>query len=214
MDGGSVAFTLVVVNAILLAGYGWSLARHLSRRFPGPRSPGSWMAILVGIYLAECVAFSASMATNILGLALAVVWGLVFRHGFRFLPRRDTIRSSLALSAFTCLPALSFLSVLAPLAWGGWSLVSADDGYRFGIPAFVPWPFCSLLGFFLAVTLSALVLKTAITTAVVVGPRVFSRRQEKGSHLRDRVTNQTSVLEGQNALSGPTGHPSSVRRDS
>ncbi len=50
-------------------------------------------------------------------------------------------------------------------------LLTADDGHRLGIPGFMLWPFCSLLGFFLAVTLSALVLKTAITTAIVLAPR-------------------------------------------
>ncbi len=69
----------------------------------------------------------------------------------------------LRLALYTCLPAVSFLSMLLPLGVGGWSLVSTEAGRRFGVPGFVGWPFSTLLGFFLVVSCSAVVLKTTLT---------------------------------------------------
>jgi hypothetical protein len=183
---------LLIINAIFLISFGWPLARYLSRNLPDSSS-AAWMFALSGVYVAECVAFSASMATNILGVCLAIVWGLVLRSKVRASPIRQAIRLSLRLSIFTCLPAVSFLSLLGPLAWEGWSLLAAEDGRRFGIPSFVPWPVCSLLGFFLTVSLSAVVLKIGVTTGIVVmlGRRsrlkkepCLSRRQVNGTTKR------------------------------
>jgi len=168
--------TMLIVNAIFLVGFGWPLARYISRNLPNSRSAGAWLFALSGIYLAECVAFSASMATNILSVCLAIVWGFVLGSKVRVLPLRQATRLSLRLSLYTCLPAMSFLSVLFLLPLGGWSLLDAADGRRFGIPGFVPWPVCSLLGFFLTVSLSAVVLKTGVTTGIVAMLLHRSRR--------------------------------------
>jgi len=158
---------LLITNTIFLVGFGRPLARHLSRVFPNFKGVRAWTVSLGGIYLAECVAFSASMATNILSFGLAMVWGLIFGKIFRALPLRQAVHLALRLSLYTCLPAISFLSILFLLPSAGWSLLDVEDGRRFGIPDFVPWPVCSVLGFFLAVSLSAVLFKTAVTTGIV-----------------------------------------------
>lgn len=163
----AAAATLLITNAILLVGFGWPLAKALSHNLPGPWGSRAWMAALTAIYLLECVAFSASMGTNILSLLLAVLWGLVLWRKVRVPRLQSAKRLVVGFSLYTCLPALSFLSLLGLLAWGGWSLLAADDGRRFGVPGFVPWPVCSLLGFFLTVSGSAVLLKTGITTGMV-----------------------------------------------
>ncbi len=162
----AAAATLLVTNAILLVGFGWPLAKALSHNLPGPRGARSWMVALTVIYLAECVAFSASMGTNILSLFLAVLWGFVLWREVRIPRPQNAGWLVLGFSVFTCLPALSFLSLLGLLAWDGWSLLTTEDGRRFGVPVFVPWPVCSLLGFFLTVSGSAVLLKTGITTGI------------------------------------------------
>ncbi len=162
----AAAATLLVTNAIFLVGFGWPLAKALSHNLPGPWGTRAWMVALSAIYLAECVAFSASMGTNILSILLAVLWGLVLWRKVR-VPRLQNARwLVLGFSVYTCLPALSFLSLLGLLVWDGWSLLATEDGRRFGVPGFVPWPMCSLLGFFLTVSGSAVLLKTGITTGM------------------------------------------------
>ena len=151
------AIVLIITNIALALGFGWALAKRLAARPESRRSANSWLLAVLGVYVTECVAFSASMATNILGYCLAFVWGVLFA-------RHLQAREMLLLALYTCLPAVSFLSVLVLLFVGGWPLLSVDDGRRFGIPAFVPWPFCTLLGFVLTVSASATVSKTAITT--------------------------------------------------
>jgi uncharacterized membrane protein YiaA len=169
----------MVTNAALSLGFGWVLAKYLGERPESRRSVGSWVLLVLGIYVAECVAFSASMATNILGYCLAFVWGILFA-------RRLQAREVLLLSLYTCLPAVSFLSLLALLAVGGWPLLSVEGGRRFGIPAFVPWPFCTLLGFFLAVSASAAVFKTAITTltAATLRRKDTATKYQGGRHTQ------------------------------
>jgi hypothetical protein len=158
------AIVLIITNVALALGFGWALAKRLAGRPESRRSAGSWLLAVLGVYVAESMAFSASMATNILGYCLAFVWGILFA-------RRLLAREMLLLSLYTCLPAVSFLSVLVLLVIGGWPLLSVEDGRRFGIPAFVPWPFCTLLGFVLTVSTSAAVFKTAITTITAANLR-------------------------------------------
>lgn len=162
-----VALTLVITNAVLAGGFGVPLARRLAAR-GGRRRVALWLAALGGIYLAECFAFAASMATNVLGFVLAVVWGLVLRRKLAALAPKERLRLAVRFSLYTCLPAISFASVLPLLAAGGWNLLTVEAGHRFGVPDFVPWPLATLAGFFAAVIVSAVVIKTAITTAVAV----------------------------------------------
>ncbi|MCJ7544989.1 MAG: hypothetical protein MUP47_10610 [Phycisphaerae bacterium] len=161
----AVTLALGITNASLVLGFGVPLARRLAAG-KGRRGLAAWLAALGGIYLAECAAFSASMGTNVLGFALAAVWGLVFRRKLAALPSGQRLRTALGVSLSTCLPAISFASVLPLVVAGGWNLLAAEAGYKFGVPRFVPWPFCTIAGFFAAVIGSALVVKTVITTAL------------------------------------------------
>ncbi len=161
---------LLATNAAFAAVFAPLLARHLAAVRPGGRFL-PWLLALWGIYLAEGAAFSASMATNVLNFALAAVWGVVFARKLRHLPRRQRVASSLRVGLYTSLPAVSFASVLVVMAAGGWPILTAKGGHDFGVPEFVPWPFCTMLGFFAAVVGSAVVGKTLITTAIAASKR-------------------------------------------
>jgi hypothetical protein len=158
--------TLAAVNVVFAVGFGLLLARRMGRVCQG--SVVLWLVALWGIYMAECVAFSASMGTNVLGFVLAVVWGLVFRRKFRALERREALRSALTVALYTCLPAISFGTVLVFVIVEGGDIWSVQAGYKFGIPPFVPWPANTLAGFFAALIGSALFVKMTITTALAV----------------------------------------------
>lgn len=54
--------------------------------------------------------------------------------------------------------------VPAIAAFAGRNVFSAQDGLRLGIPAFFPWPFTTILGFFGAAAARAFTLKLLITT--------------------------------------------------
>ncbi len=173
-----VTLTLLVTNGILALGAGIPLARYLAREVSGGGKTVLWLLALAGIYFVECVAFSASMATNVFGFALAIVWGFVFRRKLAALPLGKAVKAAWRVSIFTGLPAISFLSILVLAVAEGGDILSVREGWQFGIPDFVPWPLCTLLGFFLAVSGSAVVFKTLITTGIVA---IASR----GSHDLD-----------------------------
>ncbi len=178
----AAAVTLVITNAVFLVGFGWPLARHLSQRAAGTKRIIPWLIALLGIYFAECAAFSASMGTNVLSICLAVVWGLVFGHKLRTQRREKATKLSLCVSLYTCLPAVSFASILVLLALKGWPVLTVDGGRGFGIPGFVPWPMSTLLGFFLAVIASAVLFKTAITMGIVAV--LLRRAKDQGEEQR------------------------------
>jgi hypothetical protein len=165
-----VGCTLAITNAVLAVGFGVPLARRLAAG-RGRRTLARWLAALGGMYLAECVAFAASMATNVLGFALAVPWGLVLRRKLAALAPKERLRLAVRVALYTTLPAISFASAFVLVVLGGWNPWSVEAGHKFGVPHFVPWPLCSVAGFFAAVIGSAVVVKTAVTTALAAGDR-------------------------------------------
>jgi hypothetical protein len=168
---------LVVLNVVLCVVFGIPLARAMARSGLRPRSAWAWFGLLFVFYGLECAAFSASMATNVWSFALAFVWGIVFGRMFRRhqLDIGRGHRLGLAIGLYSSLPAVSFSALLVLLPMNGWSLLSVEEAYRFGIPQFVPWPLNTIGGFVLAVSGSALVAKTVITLGAIhllLRPRV------------------------------------------
>jgi hypothetical protein len=160
-------YTLLGVNLVLAVGFGLPLARHLAHMADPPKKLVWQSTMLFGIYLIECFAFAASMATNILSFGLAVVWGIVFGLWLRGRgEKRRAIKTLMCVAVYSCLPAVSFASVLVVLIIAGWPILTPEGGARFGVPPFVPWPLNTLTGFFTAVIGSALIGKTAVTTII------------------------------------------------
>jgi hypothetical protein len=161
-------FAIVALNVLLGFGFAWPLAGPFSRLKGGTARPVRAYVTLVIVYALECVAFAASMATDILSIGLAVLWGLflgirIRRAGPAFeRARRTVVRFAL----YTALPAVSFLSVPIMAAIAGRSILAAPEGARFGIPGFVPWPLNTILGFCVAVASIGLLLKLTITTGL------------------------------------------------
>jgi len=67
-------------------------------------------------------------------------------------------------AVYSGLPALSLILVPVIATCAGRNVLSAQDGLRLGIPAFFPWPFTTILGFFGAAAVGAFTLKLLITT--------------------------------------------------
>ncbi|HUU42149.1 MAG TPA: hypothetical protein VMY39_01990 [Planctomycetota bacterium] len=173
---------LIVMN--LLAGLGCAvpLARHLRGMTGKPRRTSRTFAVLVGIYLVECVALIVGMGIPVFSVALALVWGVVFARwlGSRA-PERQVVRASFFLALYASLPAFSFIVVPVVAFLSGWAVWSVEGGTRFGIPGFIPWPMNTILGFFAACAVGAAVLKTLITTSEV---RWLMRRKTLSSTAR------------------------------
>jgi hypothetical protein len=173
---GIEIYVLIAVNLAFLIGFGWPLAVKLSRSLDD-ESASRWMLMLTGIYFAECVAFIASVATNFFGFALAALWGYIFGYKFQNADKPKPLL--LKLSLFTCLPAISLASIPCLLPIDGLNIFSSVDGRLWGIPDFIPWPFSTLLGFFAAVTGSAVLVKTFIT--MKIGSIILRRSEEQDS---------------------------------
>jgi len=160
---------LLVVN--LAAGLGCAvlIARRLGRITASASRVLRYSAVLTVIYFLECVAFSAGMCTQIFSVGLAFVWGIIFGLWLRHkAPAREILKAAFFVSIYTSLPTASFC-ILVPLVrlMEGGHILSTPEGVSFGIPDFLPWPFSTILGFFSAVMVVTIVLKTAITTGGV-----------------------------------------------
>lgn len=154
----------------LAAGFGFAvpIAKQIRRLNNKPKRTFRYFLMLIGLYFVECVAFSAGMATQVFSIGLAFVWGVVFGLWLR---RRASalkvLETSFFVSLYSSLPTASF-GFLALLAlFVGEPVLSAAEGANFGIPAFVPWPMNTILGFFGTIAIVTVVFKTVITTGEV-----------------------------------------------
>jgi hypothetical protein len=64
--------------------------------------------------------------------------------------------------------------------------LNVEQAYKFGIPQFVPWPFNTMLGFCVGLSIGTILLKTTITTGTV---SILIRRGQKpavANHLETK----------------------------
>jgi len=158
---------LLVINAAMGFGIGLLVARALH----GLRAEWSFtrcLAVTLGVYLLECIAIAAGMLIPVFSLALALIWGIVFGS---WLKENGTTREQMGfaieLSAYTCVPTATFLTIPFMFVLTGKSVLDNGEALRFGIPKFVPWPANTILGFFLCFVIFVSVLKIGITLGVV-----------------------------------------------
>lgn len=106
----------------------------------------------------------------VFSVGLAFVWGIVF--GLRLRARasaNQVLKTSFLLSLYSSLPAVSFVLIPLLVSIGGRDILSAEEAIRFGIPPFLhlPWPLNTILGFYAALAIGAVIFKTVITTGEV-----------------------------------------------
>ena len=171
MQSSDLIFVIILAAMNLAAGLGCAvpIARQLGRITKKPKTFFRYSAMLLILYLIECIAFAAGMATQLLSVALAFVWGVVLGFWLRGRgPGRQVIKTSFFVALYSTLPTVSF-AILILAAWpaAGRSILTVEGGSALGIPAYVPWPLNTILGFCAALAIGTLVLKTAITTGEV-----------------------------------------------
>lgn len=165
------AFIVVLALANLAMGIGlaFPIARAVGDISGRSGSVLSYVLMLVLVYFAECVAFSAGMATQVFSIALALLWGALL--GFwlrRRAPARKVLKVAGCWALYGSLPTVSFcILVLLSAAVGGRSILSSRAGLDLGIPRFVPWPLNTILGSCAALGIGTAVLKTSITAGEV-----------------------------------------------
>jgi hypothetical protein len=159
---------LVLLNLGLGLGLAAPLIKLLNRVTPKTQSFFRGFILFIGIYFLECVAIVVAMMLPIFSLGLSFVWGLIFGLWLRdHVSARKVLKTSFFISVFTSLPAVSFLLVPVMGLFTGLDVLNAEEGFRFGIPDFLYWPFNTILGFYAAFSISLVILKTTITTGVV-----------------------------------------------
>jgi hypothetical protein len=164
-----IVIALITMN--LAAGFGCAIpiANKLRKVTGRTEKFLRYFAMLVGIYFVECVAFPAGMCTQAFTVALGFVWAVIFSLWLRSIaPAKEILKTAFFVSLYGCLPTFSF-AILLVTAWviSGNSLLNVEQAYKFGIPQFVPWPFNTVLGFCVGLTIGTILLKTAITTGTV-----------------------------------------------
>ena len=161
----SLALTNLIGGIML----GIILAVGFTRLTKKPDHLIRYLALSLGLYFLECVAFAWGMGTQILSLVLSIEWGILFGLWLKGIaPQKQIIRQMLFVSLYGCLPTVSFAAILL-IIWiiSGNGLFSVEQAYKFGIPDFVPWPFNTMLGFCVALAAGTIILKTTITTGII-----------------------------------------------
>jgi hypothetical protein len=123
------------------------------------------------------------MATQVLTIGLAFVWGIVLGRWLRRQPPIPSLLFSLQFAIYTCLPTITF-GVLVPIAWAlaGNSPLTVESGINFGIPEWIPWPLGTVAGFGAALVLGTVLFKTVITVGEVSTILHLSQRRNTNQH--------------------------------
>jgi hypothetical protein len=170
MGTDELVLIILVGAANLALGFGLALilARKFSRLINRPTKMRRYFLLIVGMYFLESLAFPAGMATQVLTVGLAFVWGIVLGVLLRQQSPVPSLQFTLQTALYTCLPTITF-GILVPVAWAltGNSLLSVEAGINFGIPQWIPWPLGSVAGFAAALVLGTVILKPAITVCEV-----------------------------------------------
>jgi hypothetical protein len=165
----ALMLSLVITNLVGGLFLGGFIAINFTRLAQKPNRFSKYLALSLGLYFLECVAFAWSMGTQILSIVLSIEWGILFGLWLKGLaPQKQIIRQMLFVSLYGCLPAVSFAAILF-IVWviSGNGPLNAEQAGKFGIPDFVPWPFNTMLGFCVTLAAGTIVLKTLATTGIV-----------------------------------------------
>jgi hypothetical protein len=164
----SVEYGLVGVNLILGFGFALPVARLLSGMFEYPKRFLYYYAILVGLYFIESASVVIAMGIPVLSIGLAFVWGIIIAYRFRnHSSLRKIQKTAMIITFYSSLPAASFIVLPLFLSYNGWDILSILDGGRLGIPYIFPWPLNTILGFYSACAIGAILFKTVIAFCVV-----------------------------------------------
>jgi len=177
----SAELVILLLNVALALSFSIPLSRMFCRASVVGSDSHKTLGILLVVYLIESLAFMGSMATGIMSVALAIVWGALLGLKLRTKEptRQAVLRLSGAFALYTSLPAMSFVSVPAACAVSGWSVRSVSAGHSFGIPEIVPWPMNTILGFCVAVAFGTMIMKLGLTVAIA--RRLTFRRRSRST---------------------------------
>lgn len=159
---------LIIVNLITGLGCAIPIVKLLQKTNKKEKTFFRYFAVLIGAYFVECIAIIMGMGIPIFSIGLAIVWVMLFGYWLtNHAAKNEVLKTSLCFSLYSSLPAASFILIPVLALISGRNIINAEQGIRFGIPDYLPYPINTILGFYLVITIGALVLKTAITVAVV-----------------------------------------------
>ena len=171
MDFRETVFPVVMAAANLVGGSVLAvfLARGFGRLTGNKNRFLRYVAMMLGLYFLECVAFVGGMCTQVFTIAISFIWAIVFGLWLKGLaPSGKIVRQMLFVSLYGCLPTVSFGTLLV-IFWmiAGNGLLNVEQATRFGIPDFVPWPLNTMLGFCIALATGTIILKATVTIGII-----------------------------------------------
>ena len=160
-------YILIAVNVIVGFGCAVPIAGVLRKAYGERTTFLRYFAILIGVYFVECAAVAMGMGIPVFSMGMAFVWGIIFGLWLRGRgPAREVLKQSFFLSLYTSLPTVSFIVIPVLLSFSR-PILSVAEGAKLGIPAFVPWPLNTILGFYVVPAMCAVVFKIVVTTSEV-----------------------------------------------
>jgi hypothetical protein len=165
----ALILSLVLTNLICGIAFGLFLAIRFSRLTQKQNRFFRYLALSLGLYFLEGIAFVWGMCTQVFSVILSIEWGILFGLWLKGIaPQKQIIRQMFFVSLYGCLPAVSFAGILL-VFWimSGNGFLNVEQASRFGIPDFIPWPLNTMLGFCVALAAGTIILKTFATTGIV-----------------------------------------------
>ena len=165
-----VVIAIVIANLLASFGFAFPMSKVFAKVAGKQEIAFRYYVMLIGVYLLESIVLIMGMGIPVLNVVLAFVWGVVFGTWLRKrTSRSEALSTSYWFSFYSSLPAISFILVPVFAGLGCWNILSSSAGDSFGIPQFLylPWPLNTILGFYVAIIIVAVFLKTVITIGEV-----------------------------------------------
>ena len=142
---------LIGINLVIGIIFSFIMSKRIFEFLKWTRNRYLLILILLALYLFEGITIAAGMLTPLFTFGLATITGIVFGFMIRKNEPDGVIKSTLHLSCFLCLPAITLIIIPVLLLFTDWNIFSSAHGSRFGIPEFIPFPLNAILGFYFSI---------------------------------------------------------------
>ena len=172
---------LIGINLILGIIFSFIISQRILRYFKWENKKFTLIIVLLLLYLIEGITIAAGMLTPFFTFGLAIIIGIVFGYIIKKKELHKIVKSTLLLSFFLCIPAITLIMIPIVCFFSEWNIINSIDGYRFGIPEFIPYPLNTILGFYLSIITLFITINLLLINGIVnFIKNIYELRLKKG----------------------------------
>ena len=121
---------LIGINLFLGILFSFIISKRILGYFKWGNKKFILIIVLLLLYLFEGITIAGGMLTPFFTFGLAIIIGIVFGYIIKKKELHKIVKSTLLLSFFLCIPAITMITVPIVCFFSEWNINSSIDGYR------------------------------------------------------------------------------------